>query len=140
MSMSENKAIEYKFSGLIDTQPVASGEIHIYKAALLNFNANGYLKLGADTSGEAFAGVAMNELVQATGLDLGYNSMKFMRAGSKAIIENVTINTAVDQSNLGDNVYVMADDAVDLTGGSSNKVLAGTIFNIKSSTLIDVQI
>ena len=46
MAMTQNEAIEYKIERFLDVQPVAHGAIHIYKSALLNFDATGYVKLG----------------------------------------------------------------------------------------------
>jgi hypothetical protein len=106
-------------------QKVASGAIHFYKGAICNFNSSLYVKLGGDTSGELFAGIALEELEQASGGSNGDESITLIPAKSGAIVE-LTL-PSVAQANLYSSAYVNGDDAVALVGTTSNDVRVGTI-------------
>lgn len=104
---------------------VASGAIHFYKGAICNFNTSGYVKLGADTANEKFAGIATEELNQATGGSNGDNNIKVIPAKSGVVVELTLTGVAI--TNIGDDVYVNGDDVVALAATTTNDVRVGTI-------------
>jgi len=112
-------------------QAVASGAIHFYKGALCNFNSSGYVKLGADTSGELFAGVALEELNQATGGSNGDNDIQLIPAKSGAVVELTLTSVAV--TDIGSLCYVNGDDVVALAATTTNDVPVGTIVALSST-------
>jgi hypothetical protein len=125
MTLSANAAIVDVKDFTRYKQAVASGAIHFYKGAICNFNSSGYVKLGTDTSGELFAGIALEELNQATGGSNGDNDLLLIPAKSGAVVELTLTSVAV--TNIGSSVYVSADDAVALAATTSNDVRVGTI-------------
>ena len=109
-------------------QSVASGAIKIYKGAICNFNSSRFVKLGTDTAGELFAGIALEELSQASGGSNGANKITLIPAKSGAIVE-LTL-PSVAQGNLYADAYVNGDDAVALAATTSHDVRVGTIVGL----------
>jgi len=131
MTLSANAAIVDVKDFTRYKQAVASGAIHFYKGAICNFNSSGYVKLGTDTSGELFAGVALEELDQATGGSNGDNDILLIPAKSGAVVELTLASVAV--TNIGSSAYVSADDAVALVGTTTNDVRVGTIVALSAT-------
>ncbi len=138
MALSANQAPKYEEQRTRQKVPVAAGAIHVYQGALLNWNSSGYVKLGADTAGEKFCGLALEELNQATGGADGDKYITVIPAGSGTI---VTMKTGtISAANIGDKVYVNGDDAVALVGTTTNDVEVGVIRRVISTTSAEVQI
>lgn len=138
MALSSNQVIKTKNNPSRAKGPVASGAIHIYKGALLNWSATGYLELAADTASEVFAGVALEELNQATGGSDGDNEVNFIPAGSGEWVKMTT--GTISRANVGDKVYANGDDQVDLAATTTNDVEVGVIREYISTTSAYVQI
>lgn len=128
MALSANQAV----TKIVDfgnyKQEVASGAIHIYKGAICNFNASGYVKLGSDTSGEKFAGIAVEELNQATGGSNGDNSISLIPAKSGVVVELTLTGVAIDDKYV--DCFVNGDDVVALAATTTNDVRVGTIVDL----------
>lgn len=131
MTLSANAAIVDVKDFTRYKQAVASGAIHFYKGAICNFNSSGYVKLGTDTSGELFAGIALEELDQATGGSNGDNDILLIPAKSGAVVELTLASVAV--ANLYASAYVSADDAVALVATTTNDVRVGTIVALSAT-------
>jgi hypothetical protein len=112
-------------------QAVASGAIHFYKGAICNFNSSGYVKLGGDIASELFAGIALEELNQASGGSNGDNNILLIPAKSGAVVELTLPSVAV--TNIGSLCYVNGDDAVALVGTTTNDVPVGTIVALSNT-------
>ena len=131
MTLSANAAIVDVKDFTRYKQAVASGAIHFYKGAICNFNSSGYVKLGTDTSGELFAGIALEELNQATGGSNADNDILLIPAKSGAVVELTLASVAV--TNIGSSAYVSADDAVALVGATTHDVRVGTIVALSTT-------
>ena len=125
MALSENQAIKDIKDFTRYEQAVASGAIHFYKNAICNFNTSGYVKLGADTASEKFAGIALEELNQATGGSNGDNDLLLIPAKSGTVVELELTGVAV--TDIGEDAYVAGDDLADLAADTTNDVRIGTI-------------
>ena len=108
--------------------PVAAGAIHFYKNAICNFDTSGYVKLGADTASEIFAGISLEELDQATGGANGDNKLKVIPLKSGEVVE-LTL-TGVVITDIGVDAFVNGDDVVALAATTTNDVRVGTIIDI----------
>lgn len=106
-------------------QAVASGAIHFFKNAICNFNAAGFVKLGGDTASEKFAGIALEELDQASGGSNGDNDIKLIPANSGEVVLLTLTGVAVD--DIGVDVFVNGDDVVALAATTTNDVRVGVI-------------
>lgn len=119
-ALSADKQIERTDGVLIDV-PVDDGDT-IYAGALVCVNADGYLVPGADTSGLIFMGVSDEYKDNSSGSD-GDVSCKVRRRG----LYNVILDTAITQANVGDNVFLVDDQTVDLTANVDNDIFCGII-------------
>jgi hypothetical protein len=131
MALSANAAIVDLKDFTRYKQAVASGAIHFYKGAICNFNSSGYVKLGGDTASELFAGIALEELNQATGGSNGDNELTLIPAKSGAVVELTLTSVAV--TDIGAIAYVNGDDVVALAGTTSNDVPVGTIVALSAT-------
>lgn len=138
MALAANKTTKVQTTFNNERYGVGAGAIHIYKGALLNFGTDGYLKLASDTSGEVFAGVALEELNQAAGGTDGDNEINIIPAGSNNLIEMKTGTIAV--TDIGKTVYTKSDDQVELAATTTNDIPAGVIRKVLSTTSALVQI
>lgn len=126
MALSANANVEFKEQPLVMRYEVASGALVIYRGAILNFNTSGYVKLGADTASETFAGIALEYLSQASGGSNGDNKIEVAAFKSGRVVKLTTTGT-ITRANIGDVVYADGDDAVDLAAGVTNNIAVGTI-------------
>ncbi len=129
MALNANKILkvidDFKFAKM----DVVAGAIEIYRTALINRDASGNAKLSTNTTGEAFAGMAVEPVSQAAGASAGDNEVELISAGSgKAILVKLT---GVTKADLYKTVYASADDAVSLTAG--NGVVVGEIVAIETT-------
>lgn len=132
MALSANQAVNFLPDFSYREIPAKSGAIHFYKGALVNYDASGfYAKLGSDTSGEVFAGVAVEELNQATGGSNGDNNIKVIPAGSMKVVE-LTL-TSVARTNIGSDCYTNGDDVVALAATTTNDVRVGRIVDVSAT-------
>lgn len=123
-------------SGQQQVYPVKTA-VHIYRGALVALDADGDLKLAADAASEIVVGVALDEADNTSGddgdiectVDIGECQMEF-------------VHTAGDQTgaNRGDVVYADGDDAVDIEANVTNEYPVGVITEVKSATVVKVQL
>lgn len=125
-TLTENKKIAHFPDPTYYKQPVASGAIEFFKGGICNFNTAGFVKLGTDTASENFAGIARDELDQATGGSNGDNSLELLMAGSGNLV--ILDITGVVQADINKDVFVVDTGSVALVGVTSNDVRVGKIF------------
>ena len=118
--LSADKAIEYT-EGVETPIPVVNADI-IYAGALVSVNAAGYAVPGADTSGQIFMGVAQERRNNTYG-NAGDLSVNVRRRG----LFKMLLGTAITQANVGDNVFLVDDQTVDVTAQCTNKIFCGII-------------
>lgn len=122
--LTADQDVDRKESGL-QSFPVVAGEI-IYKGALVNVDANGYLTAAADTAGHKFVGVAYEKKDNASGLDAAINCRVYTEGTF------LLTCTSITQAMVGRLLYVTDDDVVDET--STNSVCVGRLVQYVSAT------
>ena len=131
MALTENKKIDFIPNPSSYEQPVLAGALEFFKGAICNLEdpaTGGFLKLGADAANETFAGIAQDELDQASGGADGDNVLRMIPAGSNNVVL-LTI-TGVTQADVNKDVFVVDDASVALVGVTTNDVRVGKIFAI----------
>jgi hypothetical protein len=143
MALSANKMVSS-----VDGRPclVPSGQqqvysvktaVHVYRGALVALDADGDLMLAADAANAVPVGVSLDEADNTDGadgdiectVDIGGCQMEFVHtAGSQT------------DANKGDVVVADGDDAVDLASGATNDYQIGVITEVKSATVVKVQL
>lgn len=118
--LSEDKQIELQ-DGVEEDFPVADGE-KIFAGALACVNAAGYCLEGSDTSGLIFQGIAMSQQDNTDGSNGDLNIVLRRRGLIKCILD-----TAITQANVGDNVFLVDDQTVDLTANVTHNIFCGII-------------
>jgi len=108
--------------------PVATSQT-IYGGALTAVNAAGYALPGSDTSGLIFEGVAMGRVDNSLGGN-GDKDVVLKRRG----LWKMTLGTAISQANVGDNVFLVDDQTVDLAGNVTHDIFCGVIAGYIDST------
>ena len=94
----------------------------IYGDSFVAARADGYVVPGDDASGLIFEGVAVEQVDNADGSD-GDETVVLRRRGLvKAILD-----TAITIANVGDNVFLVDDQTVDLTANVTHNILCGII-------------
>lgn len=101
----------------------------IYAGAFVCVNADGYAVAGADTAGLIFVGVAMEQKDNTSGSD-GDLTVNVRRRG----LFKATLGTAISQANVGDNVFLVDDQTVDLAANTTNDIFCGIIAGYIDST------
>ena len=110
---------------------------NIYKGAFVMFDASGYIVPGADTSSCAFAGVAVETVLQAA--DPGAEGTNKVRVYTKGdFLVAYTATLAV--TDIRAQMCLDGDNAVDLAGGVSNNVECGHCIAFESTSLAWVRI
>jgi hypothetical protein len=114
----------------------------IYDGAILSRNpaGTGQLLLGADSAGFRFAGIAFEE----------YPGFQPQSGTNTITVDDNKIHVSVPGSGrvfrlpivsaVGDLVYVVDDESVDLIGGVTSNVLVGPITNIFDANTVEVRI
>jgi hypothetical protein len=125
--LAADKRIEYT-EGVEVPLPVVATDI-IYAGALVSVNAAGNAVPGNDTAGQIFVGVAMERADNATG-NAGDKTVNVRRRG----LFKLTLGTAISQVNVGDNVFLVDDQTVDVTAQCTNKIWCGIIAGYIDST------
>jgi len=126
-ALTSDKQLE-RTEGVELAFPVAASQT-IYGGALTCVNANGYAVPGADTNGLIFQGVATERQDNASGSD-GDLDVVLRRRG----LIKVIMDTAISQANVGDNVFLVDDQTVDLTANVTNNIFCGVIAGYIDST------
>ena len=126
-ALTEDKQIELMAGVELDFPVAASQEI--FGGALGCVNAAGYALEGSDTAGLIFQGVATGHVDNSSG-DNGDKTVVFRRRG----LVRVKLNTAISQANVGDNVFLVDDQTVDLAANTTNDIFCGIIAKYISTT------
>jgi len=125
--LAADKAIEYTEGNELGF-PMAAADI-IYGGAFVSVNAAGYAVPGADTAGHIFVGVAVERKDNSSGA-AGALTVNVKRRG----LFKATLGTAISQGNVGDNVFLVDDQTVDLTANTTNDIFCGIIAAYIDST------
>lgn len=120
MALAADKALEYT-EGKELPFPVINADI-IYGGSFVCVNAAGYALPGSDTAGLIFEGVATERVDNSTG-NAGDKSVVLMRRG----LVKATLGTAISQANLGDEVFLVDDESVDIAGNTTHDIFCGII-------------
>lgn len=133
-ALSADKKTEYK-EGLEIPAPVAATTV-IYAGAWSCVNAAGYLVPGADTAGLIFHGISRLHVDNSLGGNGDMNGLVLRDGLIKA-----TLGHAITQANVGDNVFLIDDETVDLTAYATNKIFCGSIAEYIDAThaYIDIE-
>lgn len=107
----------------------------ILEGALVSVNAAGYAVNASDAASDLFVGVADRTADNTDGAD-GAIEVHVRMGG---VIDVVFGGTAA-QSSIGDLVYVVDNQTVDLAGVTTNDVLVGRIVEFTSATKVRVAI
>jgi hypothetical protein len=121
--------------GLLGQNP-AYQAVKIYGGALVMLNATGYIIPGADTASCIFAGVATKQVDNSSGSS-GDKTAEYWRNG----LFLMTLDTAITRANVGDQVYLVDDQTVDLVANVTNNIFCGVIAEYMDTThaWIDIQ-
>jgi len=125
--LAADKAVEYTQGDELGF-PVVNADI-IYAGALVSVNANGYAVPGNDTAGQIFVGVAMERQDNSLGA-AGAKTVNVKRRG----LFKMTFGTAISQANVGDNVFLVDDQTVDVTANTTHDIFCGIIAAYIDST------
>jgi len=104
----------------------------IYKGSLVTVNASGYAIAAADTASTVFAGIADEHMDNTlTGHTAGGKSIKLQR-------DRVALLTGsgFTQATVGLAVYVLDSATVAVTGGVTNHILVGYVYQYVSATQV----
>ena len=126
MTLAADAKLEYKDGVEVDLPLAAS--VTIFTGAFTALNADGYLNPGADTAGFIFAGVSREHA--EGGSAAGDVSALVRRKG----LVKATIGSTITRANVGDKVYLVSDDTLDLAANTTNDILAGIIVEFIDST------
>ncbi|RLB85401.1 MAG: hypothetical protein DRH26_18315 [Deltaproteobacteria bacterium] len=126
-ALTEDKQIELQ-DGVEKAFPVAASQ-KIFGGALACVNAAGYALEGSDTAALIFQGIAMNQKDNSSGAN-GDLDVVIRRKG----LVKVILDTAITQANVGDKVYLVDDQTVDVVGETTNDILCGVIVGYIDST------
>ena len=118
--LAADKQTEYR-EGVEISIPVVNADI-IYAGALVCVNAAGYALPGADTAGLIFEGIARECVDNSLG-NAGDLNVTVRRRG----LFKMLFNTAISIANVGDNVFIVDDQTVDLTANTTNDIFCGVI-------------
>lgn len=125
--LTEDKQIERQ-DGVQKDFSMAGSE-KIFAGALACVNAAGYALEGSDTAGLIFQGVATQRVDNSSGSN-GDKTIVLRRRGLFRLI----LDTAITIANVGDNVFLVDDQTVDLTANVSNHIFCGIIAGFISTT------
>jgi hypothetical protein len=107
--------------GVDHPYPVAGSQI-IYGNAFVCANATGFAVPGSDTAGLLFVGVGKQHVDNSDGAD-GDLQVVVRRKH----VHKVKIVSTITQANVGDKVYLVDDDTMDLAAGVTNSIYGGII-------------
>ena len=108
----------------------------IYEGALVSVNAAGYAVNASDAANDAFVGVCHVGADNSGGADGAGEKVQVWTDG---VIDCVYAGTAT-QANVGDLVYAVDNQTVDVVGDTTNDVLVGKIVEFVTATKVRVAI
>jgi len=119
-ALTEDKEIQYTEGVELPFEVYQSTTL--YGGSFVCVNAPGYAVPGADTAGLIFEGIALEQVDNSSGSD-GDKSVVLRRRG----LIKATLATAITIANVGDNVFLVDDQTVDLVGNVNNNIFCGVI-------------
>jgi len=119
-ALAEDKQIEYREGVELEFEMAATEKV--FGGALACVNAAGYCLEGSDTAGLIFQGWATEQVDNTSGDD-GDLTIVLRRRG----LVKVILGTAITIANVGDNVFLVDDQTVDLVGNTTNDIFCGII-------------
>jgi len=133
-ALTADKKLEYK-EGVEIPAPVAA-LTKIFAGAWTCVNAAGYLVPGADTAGLIFHGISRQYVDNSLGGNGDLSGLVRRRGLVKA-----TLATPITIANIGDNVFLVDDESVDLTANVTNNIYCGVIAEYIDTThaYIDIE-
>lgn len=133
-TLSSDLKLEYTEGVEVDL-PMINGDI-IYAGGWTCVNAAGYALPGSDTAGLIFMGIATERKNNSAGA-LGAISVPVRRRG----LIKAKLATAITIANVGDEVFLVDDESVDLTANVTNKIFCGIIAKYIDTThaMIDIE-
>jgi len=127
MALTADKELQYT-EGVELPFPVEEAKT-IYGGSFACVNANGYAEPGADTAGLIFEGIATGQVDNSGGAD-GDKQVVLRRRG----LVKALLDTAITQTNVGDNVFLVDDQSVDLVANVTHNILCGVIAGFIDTT------
>lgn len=133
-ALTQDKKTEYT-EGVEITLPVYQATT-IYAGALVAVNASGYAIPASDTSGLFFMGVAREYVDNSSGSS-GDKTVTVRRRG----LFKMTLGHSISVANIGDNVFVVDDQTVDVAANVTNAIFCGNItgYISSASAWIDIE-
>jgi len=126
-ALTQDKKTEY-MEGVDIILPVYQSTT-IYAGALVCVNAGGYAVNGADTAGLIFMGVAREYVDNSAGAS-GDKTVTVRRRG----LFRMTLGHNISVANIGDNVFLVDNQTVDLAANVTNAIFCGNIAGYISAT------
>lgn len=126
-ALTEDKKIEYTEGVELPFEMYQSTKI--YGGSFAAARADGYVVPGDDAAGLIFEGVAIEQVDNSSGSD-GDKSVVLRRRG----LVKAIMGTAITIANIGDNVFLVDDQTVDLVGNVTNNIFCGIIAGYIDST------
>jgi len=123
-----------KKPGVLGEGPVAAAKT-LYGGALVCVNAAGYLTPGDDAANLVLAGVSHDRYDNSAGANGDIDGV-VERDG----LHLMNMETAITQANVGDRVYIVDDQTVDLVANVTNNVFAGVIAEYLTTTMAYIDI
>lgn len=132
-ALSSDKRTE-RTEGVEVSVPV-KGSTTIYAGAMVSVGADGYAVPASDATGQIFMGIALEHVDNSSGSD-GDKSVVVRRAG----LVKISAGSTISQANVGDKVYAVDDQTVDIAANTTNDILVGKIaaFSSSSAAWIDI--
>lgn len=116
--------------GILIDVPLAA--VKVFKGANVSYNAAGFAKGSSDTTGEVFAGVAIETVDNSAGAA----GAKIVRVWREGVLSMPIVGAT--QAAVGKNVYAVDDNVVGLT--TTNSLLVGKVVQFVSATEVRVKI
>jgi hypothetical protein len=123
-----------KKPGQLGEGPIAQAE-KLFGGAAICVNAAGYLVAGEDAAGLIFAGISIGRFDNTLGSN-GDLAGVFDREGLHLMI----LGNAITQANVGDQVYLVDDQTVDLAANVTHLIFCGVIAEFVTTTLAYIDI
>lgn len=130
-NLTADKADERQEGILVDVSLAAT---KVFKGSNVSINTSGFAKKASDTTGEVFAGVAMETVDNSAGAA----GDKYVRVWKEGVF-SMTCASAT-QAWVGQKVYAVDDNVVALAATTTNDVLVGTVVGFVSDTEVRVKI
>jgi hypothetical protein len=129
MALTANREVDHYIDQEIRSFQVAASE-HVYKGALVGLSSGGYAQ--ALTAGDAFIGVAYEEVDNSSGSDGDVSVRVYTLGDFGHALSGATV------ADIGSAVYASADDTLTLT--STNNSYVGVAMDVPSSGQIILRI